>query len=284
MMNAHSYVQTQCPYCRAAAWGHPTQPVACAACHQMIPALAAAPAPQPVAVQPAAQQPAQHQVKIQLPYGIKIPIKLGGKGLHFKILAVVVLGIVLAVVGVIVKSKLKGNTAKGNLSYSSLGIDPKKAKPDEMIAALEKPARKWRKDAVWWAINLQAVKADGTVDVNNGGAQVTYISLGDVQSSSKSKRNDSIKKYGFGPSGVDGTKLWGATDPWEGVVAPQIGCGIDGVVKQLGERGLTGNKTVRITFDPQFAGAVDVDAWHVIGEDPKIDAYYSMQDCSLVKD
>src|SRR5687768_10097961 len=201
-MNAHSYVQTQCPTCRAAAWGHPTQPVACATCHQMIPALtASAPAAQAAAAYapggfavggapiqqapaqqaapaPAAQPAASHQVKIQLPYGIKIPIKLGGKGLHFKILGIVVLGIVLAVVGVIVKSKLKGNTAKGNLSYSSLGIDPKKAKPDEMIAALEKPARKWRRDAVWWAINLQAVRADGTVNVNDGGAQVTYISLG----------------------------------------------------------------------------------------------------------
>ena len=46
----------------------------------------------------------------------------------------------------------------------------------------------------------------------------------------------------------------------------------------------TGSKTVRITFDPQFAGAVDVDAWHVIGSDPKIYAYYSMADCSLVAD
>jgi hypothetical protein len=290
-MNAQSYVQTQCPRCGHAAWGHLYQPVACGTCGQPIGPVAqqqaptpqqAAPMPQPAA--PAAQpvsQP-QHQVKLQLPYGIKIPLKLGGKNMHLKIIAIVVLGIVVAVAGVILKGKFGGQkTKKGNLSYSSIGIDMKKADPDAMIDAVGAAARKWRSDAVWWSINLQAVKADGTVDASNGGAQVVYISLNGVQSATPSVRNDSMKKFNFGPAGVDHSQLWGATDAWEGVQAhPEPTCGIADVVKILNGQGLEGSKTVRITFDPQFANQY---AWHVIGTDPKIDAHYSMVDCSPVK-
>ncbi|MCA9675577.1 MAG: hypothetical protein KC464_11120 [Myxococcales bacterium] len=209
---------------------------------------------------------------------LSIPIRAGGN-MKFKVIGVTILAIVLAVGGVIVKSKFK-KTKAGNLSYSGLGIDPKHADPDKMLTAVGGPARKWRSDAAWWAINLQEVRADGTVDVTKGGAQVTYISVAGVQSRVKRTRDNSIKKYNFGPAGVDHKQLWGATNPWEGVVPPDLPtCAIKDVVKGLG---LTGSQTVRVTFDPQFAGAVDVDAWHVIGKDPKIDAYYSMADCSLV--
>jgi len=292
-MNAQAatgYVQTPCPRCGAAAWGHMHMVVGCPACGQPIGPLGAAPqqpmAPQPAYVPPQQAQPApapaQHQVKVQLPYGIKIPIKLGGAGSQAKIIGVVVLGIVIAVAGVFIKMKLGNKTAKGNLSYSSLGIDAKKADPDRMLTAVSGAATTWRKDAAWWSINLQKVKADGTVDVTEGGAQVVYISVGGVQSLAKSTREDSIKKFNFGPAGVDHKQLWGATDPWEGVVAPPLPtCGIKDVVKILNGRGLTGNKTVRITFDPQFADDL---AWHVLGEDPKLDAYYSMADCAHLGD
>lgn len=285
-MNAQSYVQTQCPRCGNAAWGHLYQPVPCATCGQPIGPVAQQPAPMPAptpAAAPAPQQAAAagHQVKLQLPYGIKIPLKLGGKHLRLKIIAIVILGIVVAVAGVIIKGKLEGDkTGKGKISYSSLGLDMRKADPDKMIEAVGPAARKWRNDAVWWSINLQAVKADGTVDASNGGAQVVYISLNGVQSATPSVRNDSMKKFNFGPSGVDHSQLWGATDPWEGVQAhPAPTCGIADVVELLHARGLEGSKTVRITFDPQFA---DQYAWHVIGTDPKIDAQYSMVDCSLL--
>jgi hypothetical protein len=246
-----------------------------------MPPQAAYPQAQPVQPAQPVQEP-QHQVKLQLPYGIKIPLKLGGKNLHLKIIAIVVLGIVVAVAGVILKGKFGGQkTKKGNLSYSSIGIDMKKADPDEMISAVGAAARTWRSDAVWWSINLQAVKADGTVDASNGGAQVVYISLNGVQSATPSVRNDSMKKFNFGPAGVDHSQVWGATDPWEGVQAhPEPTCGIADVVKILNGQGLEGKKTVRITFDPQFANQY---AWHVIGSDPKIDAHYSMVDCSPVK-
>ena len=239
--------------------------------------------------QPAAQgTPAAGQAKgeaVKMSFnvgGFNVPFKLKAGASTAKIIGVVVIGVVLTVVGVIVKTQMgKNKTEKGNLSYSSLSMDPKKVDPDAMITAVGDAARKWKKDAIWWSINLQKVKADGTVDVTGGGAQVVYISQDDVQSKVKKTRDDSVKKFNFGPAGVDHKQVWGATDPWEGVSAhetPQ--CSIKQVIELLKkDHGLADGKAVRVTFDPQFAKAY---AWRVIGEDPKLDLSFSWADCAIV--
>jgi hypothetical protein len=307
-MQPQSYVQTPCPRCGAAAWGHTSQPAWCGSCGQAIAPIAAppqqqawapppavqtpqAPPPQPMQwnAPPAATPPAQQQgqagvqASIPLPFGgIKIPVNLGGPKAKLKIFGIVALAILGGVGFAIYKIKFADKTAKGNISYSSLDIDEKKADPDQMIVALGAPATKWRKDAIWWAVNLQWVKADGTVDLSRGGAQVTYVSLNGVQEQVKSKRADTVKKYMLGPSGVDGKQIWDATDPWEGVEPhPTPSCSIKQVVEILAaEHGLEGDKTVRISFDPQFAQGYE---WHVIGEDPELNLRFSWADCSIVK-
>jgi hypothetical protein len=306
-MNAQSYVQTQCPRCGGAAWGHMSQSVPCGACGQLISPLgapqapAAAPfpqgggypqasayAPQAAPYQPPAQAPApapapapaaapQHQIKMNIG-GFKIPIKVGGAGMQFKIIGLVVVMIIGSVAVWFVKDKLRGDhTAKGSISYKSIGLDPKHADADKLISSVARTATKWRTDAVFWALNLQAVHADGTVDTSNGGNLITYISLNGVSSHSKSVRDNSIKKFNFGPSGVDYSQVWGATDPWEDVVPPDMPtCGLkDLMEKQLASRGITGKETVRISLDPD-----DYSVWHVWGD---INAYFSPDDCSELK-
>jgi len=243
-----------------------------------------APAPMPAAA-PAAATPAaapaspaaQFSVNVG---GIKIPFKLGGGGgmSKFKIIGSVVLVIALSIAGVIIKMKM-GGTAKGNLSYASLGVDSKKPDGDKLIAALATPAKKWKKDAMWWSANFQAVDAEGRVDVSKG-AEVVYISENGVQSNAKSVRKDSIKKYGAGSAGVKHRDLWGATDAWEGVEqhpAPQ--CTIKDVMAIVGKQ-LPAGKTVRVTFDPKFA---DYYAWRVLSDNPKMDTLYAFSDCSVIK-
>jgi hypothetical protein len=74
---------------------------------------------------------------------------------------------------------------------------------------------------------------------------------------------------------------WGFTNVVEGLEAvPAPTCKIKDVMALLAKQGVTGNKTVRVTFDPQFA---DFLAWHVIGEDPKINAHYAWSDCSIIE-
>jgi hypothetical protein len=208
----------------------------------------------------------------------------GGSGGMLKMVgaaggAIVLAG--LAFGGWYVKSYFFGGGGKGKIGYGQLSVDPKKADGDAMITSVSGLATKWKKDAVWWSVNYQAVKADGTVVLDKG-AVVEYVSPSKVQSASTSVRKDSIKKFQFGSSGVDFSKQWDATNQWKNVIPPPPPkCNIKQVAAALAAKGLTGDKTVRITFDPQFQN-VNVPTWHVIGQDPKIDAYYSMADCSEV--
>ena len=59
-------------------------------------------------------------------------------------------------------------------------------------------------------------------------------------------------------------------------------CSLKQLTQSLQSRGLTGSKTVRITYDQQFPGPADP-SWRVIGEDPKIDSYFSMATCAQTK-
>jgi ribosomal protein L37E len=302
--NQTDYVQTRCQRCGQPTWGHVTQTIACGSCGQPVAPMASSPwnpaSPYGTAQPPGAQafqtpsaaigtQPnviANKQsgpsVNVQLPFGMKMPIKLPGGGAGKAKVGAAVVGVAaLAVGGTVLKSKLHGGKTKdGMLSYSSLKMDVKKIDADAMITAVASTATHWKKDAAFWSINLQAVHADGTVDASGGGAQIEYVSPSGVNNLTKKGREDSIKKFSFGPSGVDYSDIWGATDKWDLKDTPPLPhCGIKNVTKQLASKGLTGDKTVRITFDPQFAESW---SWHVLGEDPKLDAYFSMEDCSPV--
>jgi len=213
--------------------------------------------------------------------GFKIPFKVGGGAggvSKFKIIGGVVLAIVLAIGGVIFKMKF-GTTAKGNLSYSSLGVDRKHPDADGLIAALEKPAKKWRRDAIWYSANFLSVDADGKIDYSKG-AEVVYISENGVQSGSKATRKDSINKFSPGSAGVSHKGIWGATDPWTGVAKIETpGCKIKDVMAIVGKT-LPKGKSVRVTFDPKFA---DYYAWRVLSDNPKLDVQYSFEDCSVIE-
>ena len=326
----NGYVQTTCPRCGNAAWGHPMQAVPCNSCGQHVPPMAqpqgwapapgmgsfgAAPgmamqqqapqqqapqqqwgAPPPVAGYPppgvagfgtpapgfAAPQQAAPQAAgapsmgVNLPYGIKLPINIGGKHMKLKIIGGVILAIAVAIGGVIFK---KTRTPKGMLSYSSLGLDKGKPDADKAWASLAKDATKWKKDAFLWSVNFQAVRADGTVDIGKG-AEVVYTSPSASASHAKSVRSDSVRKYGLNASGVKPSK-YGWNDVIDDLEShPEPTCKIKDVVALLNKQGLTGTKTVRITFDPKFA---DFYAWHVIGTDPKIDALFGWSDCQPIK-
>jgi len=323
-MNANDYVQTQCPKCGAQAWGHNMQPVPCNACGQPIPPLASSawnPAsPYGVAQPPGAaamqhmqqnlppgaqafqqqapnagfgnmsnngapplqQQSGGPSVNVQMPFGMKIPVKIPVGGSKAKMGAGIAAVAVLGIAGAVVKSKIKGGGSKaGVISYSSLNMDVKKIDPDTMIAATESAAKKWRSDAVFLSINLNYVHADGTVDSSNGGNQVEWVSLSRIHGASKSARTDAFKKFNFGPSGVDYSSQWDAlekSDATEGPPVPK--CTVKQIVKQLNAKGLTGDKVVHITYDPTFS----VESWHVLGDDPKLNEFYSIEDCSPTKE
>lgn len=322
----NGYVQTRCPRCGNAAWGHPMQAVPCNSCGQPVPPMAtpqgwgqqpgmgafgAAPGmqmqqpqqpqqqawgappqagglppgmagfgtPAPGFAQPQQQAPQQAggpKMNVNLPYGIKLPINIGGKHMKLKIIGGVILAIAAAVGAVVFK---KTKTPKGMISYSSVGLSSGKVDADLAYMNLSKDATKWKKDAFLWSVNFQAVRADGTIDVGKG-AEVVYTSPSASESHAPSVRSDSVRKYALTGSGVKPQK-YGWTDTIEGLEAhPEPQCKIKDVVALLQKQGLTGNKTVRITFDPKFA---DFYAWRVIGSDPKIDTLFGWSDCQPIK-
>jgi hypothetical protein len=307
------YTQVQCPRCHAAAWALPNQAVPCQACGSPVPPTQPVAAPMPFGTPPpAAAAPGAPNAWGQAPMaapmnnaggpanlqpqqgGFKIPGlpgafgKIGsnvGGNIKFKIIGGVVLAVALGVVGMVVKSKLKGSTAKGAISLSSIGVNAEHADPDAMIAGLAGPAKSWKKDAVWWSINVLGLRADGTIDLTSGGvAQVSYASPSAAGSHLKKERDDSVKEYAVNSTGASSNQLIGFTEVIENFEGPALpGCSIKQVAKILATKGLTGTKTAHVNFDRQFSSMVGVDAWHVLGDDPQLNLWINLADCSIVK-
>jgi hypothetical protein len=323
LMNQADYKQTQCPRCGTAAWSLPAQAVPCNACGSPVPAYGAPPPPMPfqagapmpynnVGPAPAANgiappgaqnpwspqpmQPVANPIpQINIPgvpsavsgMGNKLLNKMPGS-IRMKAILLVVVVLAAGIVAVVLKVRKGPGTAKGNIAYASLSLDRDHADPDQMITALAGKATGWKKDAVWWSINVIGLRSDGTVNLGDGGtAKVTYISPDAVQSLVKKVRKDSLKEYNLGMAGVRSDMMVGADEPWKGVRPPALpSCSIKQVAALMADKGLVKGKTIRVNFDPQFArmsGAPDVDSWHVVGEDPKIDMWLSMTDCAVTK-
>jgi hypothetical protein len=179
------------------------------------------------------------------------------------------------------KTSLFGAGGRGNVGYGQLSVDPKKPDGDAMMLSVAGLATRWKRDAVWWGVNYQAVNADGIVDLEKG-ATVTYASLSSAKSLAKSINRDSLKEFSFGPTGVNFSRMTGVVDPKQWADAeppPQPKCTLKQLTRLLQSKGLAGKKTVRITYDQQFGGPAEP-SWRVIGEDPKMDAYFSMATCA----
>jgi len=174
---------------------------------------------------------------------------------------------------------------KGLVRWSTMGLDADKADGDLMITAVSPAAKKWSKDAVWWAANYQAVRNDGTVDWEKG-AMVQYVSPKRLKSYLPKQRDNSMKKFRFGPKGADYKDVWGVKKTVKGeIIAPFAPtCTIKQLAGVLKGKGLADGKTVRISYDPKWERAVAGQNWHVSGDDPKMEAWYSMKDCSLQKE
>lgn len=221
---------------------------------------------------------AQHAASTVSPFStipilnkIKFPNSALGRG------ALMVLVIGVGFVGMKLKNKYMPK--KGTATYSALSIDKAKADPDTFITVLSSRAKRWRRDAAWWSINVFKVRADGTIKIGDGQAPVvTFISPSRVSAASKNRRKDSIKKFRFGTDRVEYKKRWGASNRWDEVSTPDLPtCSIKNLVSTLGELGLSGNQTVDVSYDPVFArGRYE---WTVRSEQKALEGTYSMDNC-----
>ena len=217
-------------------------------------------------------------------------IASGGK-VKTRTIMIGVVGMVIAIVIVSMvvmslKKKLGLSTPKGYLAYPALGIDPAHGDPDQMIAATREPARRWAKDAAFWAINIRHLRADGTVNLNDAAAVITYISPSRVTSYLKTERKDAVKDFSFSSAGVGWAAVKGVLQRWDNPQPVQLGaCTIKKLTETLrASYGFTGDKIVSVGFDPSgLRTFYDRDGWNVDSEDHAIKGVFAMDDCSVLK-
>lgn len=191
-----------------------------------------------------------------------------------------ILGILVLVIGSVAFASLKAFVFKkpGTASAKDIGIDPKGADPAKMIEGTRALAKKWRSDAEFYSINVNGMKADGTVDLKDGGTvTITFYSRSGVTSSNAKARKDSVKKFVFNDDRIDYTAIWGATKPWKGITpTPTPSCTGKKLAKALKDDDVSVGKDAVVSIDPKWGFA-----WHVVaGSDNK---WYDLEDCSGMK-
>jgi len=248
-----------CPSCRQPNRAYPGHAIQCQRCGTHV-----------AAVQPAPQA----SIKVG---GISLPMGAAAARSPIKLIGIVVLAAVLGIGGFLLKSKLK--TKKGTLTYASLGVDASRPLADDLYRAVEKDARKWKSDAMFWALNFHAVRMDGTVDLGSP-AVVEYVSPDNSASSSKKTRSDSIRKYSANDQGLTFTG-WGWNEPVKDLrphATPK--CTIKQLLAKLSAEGVVKTPTVRVMFDPKFA---DFYAWTLYIDGAPKPLSFSWEDCSPIK-
>ncbi len=240
------------------------------------------------AAQAAAQASAQEKLearqddalKVDLPGGLKVKLpkseKLRGP-------ASILLAVLVAC-GYMAFNHFKDQIfpPEGTLHYAAIEVDPQRADPDKFLVGVDSRAERWKSDAAFWAMTLPGVRPDGTIDLTtvDVSPMITYISVNDVQSQLKTTRKDSVKKFTFGKEKISHGTIWGASEPWTGVVPPPPPrCTIKGLVSTLGEMGFQGDQSVCVMFDPKWTDRL---AWSVDQGPGQLTGHYDWNDCSKI--
>ena len=212
--------------------------------------------------------------------GLGVVISLAVAGV---VVAQTVFGIEIPVIG-----KLLGGG--GNPSSKSAlkkdGINYEAANPNDIIEAMGKRARKWRKDAEFYSVTINGMKTDGTLDFSGDKAIITveYFSPELVGSSSSSKRKDSIRKYVINKYNLK-EEVWGVKKAFPDVPGtPVPKCQLSKVGKTLKDKGMTDKSSATISLDPGFAFATDGLSFNVNVSNPKLHMFLDIDSCDIIKE
>lgn len=174
------------------------------------------------------------------------------------------------------------------LDYRGLHIDPARLPVAAVVPAVLADARGWKPDAAWWALSLHGVHGDGTIDLVSGGrARVVFISPSRVQTFDPKRRADALRRYVFGRQAIGTSGAIGVPTRWKSVyLPPPPRCSVRRLVRALRPLGLSGRRSVDVSFDPKHAYGPDAPAelsWHVRSDHPALNGWFSMASCRLVR-
>jgi hypothetical protein len=131
------------------------------------------------------------------------------------------------------------------------GISFEAANPDEIITAMQKRAKKWSKDAEFYAVSINGLKNDGTIDFSADATPVVTVEFFSpklVSSTSKSDRDKGMRKYVINKYKVD-EQIWGVKQRYTDVPGTPIPkCKGKQIGKILKDKGLKGNDTALVSL------------------------------------
>jgi len=212
--------------------------------------------------------------------GVLFALVIGGV-----VLAQNVFGIDIPIIGRFVGGGGSGK-AKAKRELDKMGVEYEAANPNDIIKGMQKRAKKWRKEAEFYSVSINGLKSDGTIDFSsdNSTMVVEFFSPKLVGSTSKSKREKSIRKYVINKYNVD-EQIWGVKKRYTDVPGTPIPeCQLTDVGKLLEDRGMKGKKTASVSLDPGFAFATDGLSFNINVQSPKLHLYVDIDSCEVIKE
>ena len=177
-----------------------------------------------------------------------------------------------------------GGDAKRELKKD--GISFEAANPDDLIGAMQKRAKKWSKDAEFYAVSINGLKNDGTIDFSSDSSVMTveFFSPKLVGSGSKSDRDKGMRKYVVNKYKVD-EQVWGVKQRYTDVLGTPIPkCKGKQIGKLLKDKGLKGEDTALVSLDPGFAFATEGLSFNINVNNPKLHVYVDIDSCKVLKE
>jgi hypothetical protein len=179
-----------------------------------------------------------------------------------------------------------GGSGDAKKELKKEGIDFEAANPDELITAMQKRAKKWRKDAEFYAVSINGFKNDGTIDFSSDSSTMTieFFSPKLVGSTSSKDRDEGMRKYVINKYKVD-EQVWGVKKRYTDVPGtPVPKCTGKQLGKILKDKGLKSKDTALVSLDPGFAFATDGLSFNINVTTPKLHIYVDINDCKILKE
>ena len=211
--------------------------------------------------------------------------------LAFKLIPVVIALFVISSVGWYVVYPLVTGTPDSGTSkledearaeVKKLGTKYEAANPNTLIKNLKKRAKKWRKDARFYAFHINGLKNNGTIDLSkSGNMTVEFFSPALISSSKKSKRDKAMRKYVVGKYKVE-EEVWGVDKRYDKDIpaTPTPKCKFKKVGKFLKKKGMKKKKqTASVSLDPKWANLTKGLKFNINVSKPKLHLKLDIHSC-----
>ena len=201
------------------------------------------------------------------------------------VVAQTVFGIEIPIIGKLLAGGGSGGGPSAEAELKRLGVSYEAADPNAIVDKLEGRARKWRKDARFYALHINDMSGDGTIDFSSNSPTMTveFFSPSLVGSASSVDYKKGIRKFVINHYKLD-EQVWGVKEPVKDVPGTPIPkCKMPELMKTLASEGVTKSSKILVSLDPGFAFATKGLSLNVQSQNPKLHVYVDIDSCAIIK-